>query len=685
MNSKTIVLALATLAGGTAALATPQESFDYVALNGGAPLIATGAVGAGNSTGSATAVGAYTVNSVTLTGNISTWGFNTYGSETRVQVTRPDGSTVVLGPFSPLTSTPPGPVSFSVSLNVMPGAAAGSWTVEPYETFNDAGDDATYDALTLTLDDAAIPVGTPDSFTDLGDFTLANRMVDQVINNTAGNEVRWFKLKLPAVTAGNAGHVDIFCTNADPTQPIGPTEMDDPDLALYNAVSAQLVAYDDLDGPGFFGQLSFGGNIPRPATTIEGQAAGLAFTGADGALAEGFYFLAVGQYNMAHPADVTGNWGAVTSNNTGALVDTVLHVRTQLDTTPFPPSATGTVTPPSVEPGNAVVYAVTVTPGGNPVSTGITVTGDLTSLGGGSSVAFHDDGLNGDDAAGDGIYSYSYTVPAATAGGGYTVPVVIADAQGRTANISLTSNVFSPIDLGEIGAGAGGTEVVTTIDVPIAAPGSVVWYVFSTAADALNASTNYMDIDTEPSADDGPPAVGSINDTEIGLYMPDGTLVDADDDDGSDFHSQLTYGDNVNIRPAFGNGFPGDGFDGDLAAGEYYIAVGIFNTIFNAGFDVTSTATATGTVQLNFRTNMPGGSRGPICGAADLGSVGGVAPGDDHLDNNDFVVFIDFFFAHNALADQGSTGGVAGADGVYDNNDFVVFIDNFFNAPASCR
>ena len=70
---------------------------------------------------------------------------------------------------------------------------------------------------------------------------------------------------------------------------------------------------------------------------------------------------------------------------------------------------------------------------------------------------------------------------------------------------------------------------------------------------------------------------------------------------------------------------------------------------------------------------------GPVqCGPADLGSTGGVAGHDGVLNNNDFVVFIDFFFAQNPLADQGSTGGIPGADGVFNNNDFVVFIDNFF-------
>ncbi len=65
----------------------------------------------------------------------------------------------------------------------------------------------------------------------------------------------------------------------------------------------------------------------------------------------------------------------------------------------------------------------------------------------------------------------------------------------------------------------------------------------------------------------------------------------------------------------------------------------------------------------------------------DVGSTGGVPGGDGARDNNDFIVFIDYFFTANPLADVGRTGGVPGSDGVFDNNDFVVFIDQFF-APC---
>ncbi|HYD02555.1 MAG TPA: immunoglobulin domain-containing protein, partial [Phycisphaerales bacterium] len=66
------------------------------------------------------------------------------------------------------------------------------------------------------------------------------------------------------------------------------------------------------------------------------------------------------------------------------------------------------------------------------------------------------------------------------------------------------------------------------------------------------------------------------------------------------------------------------------------------------------------------------------CCPADLGGQGGVPGADGVLDNNDFIVFIDYFFNQDARADVGAAGGVPGQDNAWDNNDFVVYIDSFF-------
>ncbi|MFT3683961.1 MAG: cytochrome c peroxidase [Phycisphaerales bacterium] len=66
-----------------------------------------------------------------------------------------------------------------------------------------------------------------------------------------------------------------------------------------------------------------------------------------------------------------------------------------------------------------------------------------------------------------------------------------------------------------------------------------------------------------------------------------------------------------------------------------------------------------------------------VC-AADLGSQGGLHAPDGALDNNDFIAFIDLFFASAPAADMGKQGGFAGSDALWDNNDFIVFINKFF-------
>ena len=73
-----------------------------------------------------------------------------------------------------------------------------------------------------------------------------------------------------------------------------------------------------------------------------------------------------------------------------------------------------------------------------------------------------------------------------------------------------------------------------------------------------------------------------------------------------------------------------------------------------------------------------GGFVSPSCGPADMGRQGGFAGPDGLLDNNDFIVFIDFFFTNSPMADVGQQGGIEGADTLFDNNDFIVFIDLFF-------
>ncbi|MFT3683671.1 MAG: GC-type dockerin domain-anchored protein [Phycisphaerales bacterium] len=80
----------------------------------------------------------------------------------------------------------------------------------------------------------------------------------------------------------------------------------------------------------------------------------------------------------------------------------------------------------------------------------------------------------------------------------------------------------------------------------------------------------------------------------------------------------------------------------------------------------------------NLRADGTQGVAVPNC-AADLGIQGGQPGHDNQLDNNDFIAFISYFFAHDPHADMGIQGGLPGQDGQFDNNDFIAFISAFFN------
>jgi len=134
--------------------------------------------------------------------------------------------------------------------------------------------------------------------------------------------------------------------------------------------------------------------------------------------------------------------------------------------------------------------------------------------------------------------------------------------------------------------------------------GVVIWYRFSIAGDASDALGTWLDIDTTPSAGTIPNGI----DTEIGLYDNLGNLLGNDDDSGMSFYSQLTFGDTDPLRgpittpTGYTASLPGDGFNGDLMAGTYWVAVSRFNTVFNAtNWDVLGGGTDAETAMLNFR------------------------------------------------------------------------------------
>ncbi len=104
---------------------------------------------------------------------------------------------------------------------------------------------------------------------------------------------------------------------------------------------------------------------------------------------------------------------------------------------PTAPTATGSAAPASVSAGDATTLTVTVTPGANPTSTGIAVTGDLSSIGGTAAQTFADNG--------GGTFSFVATVGLGTTAGSKSIPVAVTDAQSRGASASIALTVTAPV------------------------------------------------------------------------------------------------------------------------------------------------------------------------------------------------------------------------------------------------
>ncbi|HXQ72117.1 MAG TPA: lamin tail domain-containing protein, partial [Pyrinomonadaceae bacterium] len=138
------------------------------------------------------------------------------------------------------------------------------------------------------------------------------------------------------------------------------------------------------------------------------------------------------------------NTGSTTTNAPALAIDNVSiqGIGTVATTNP---SGTGNANPTSVLPGEASTLTVAVTPGTNPASTGLTVTADLSAIGGSASQQFFDDGLSGGDTiTGDKVFTYTAVVASLTSPGAKSLPFSISDAQSRTGSGSISLTVQQP-------------------------------------------------------------------------------------------------------------------------------------------------------------------------------------------------------------------------------------------------
>src|SRR5205085_6104119 len=151
-------------------------------------------------------------------------------------------------------------------------------------------------------------------------------------------------------------------------------------------------------------------------------------------------------FEGANPAPTLTNTTAALRKNDGCL-DTDNNVNDFAQSAPNPRnsssatnncavlSGTGSANPLGVQPGDSSTLTVVVSPATDPTSTGITVTADLSSIGGSAAQPFSGSGNT---------FTFLATVAVGTAPGQKSLPVTITDAQGRTAHTTIALLVQQP-------------------------------------------------------------------------------------------------------------------------------------------------------------------------------------------------------------------------------------------------
>ncbi|MFO0832870.1 MAG: choice-of-anchor X domain-containing protein [Phycisphaerales bacterium] len=284
---------------------------------------------------------------------------------------------------------------------------------------------------------AASALPDPAGTINLGTLALGG-VVSRASESLSAGQVQWYRVTIPESSLALNQFVDMD-TEGSVLAAANTTR-----LAVYNttgAITGTLAPAtrlntttgltDATDGSDSLSQISLG------AGTRAAVGNGLTYNGRDGNLQAGTYLIGVAGPGTA-PSGTTaagGNFGFVsTSANTGPIT---LNLRAGIATVAL--TVTGNAV--TAQETTAALLRATVGPGFPPASTGIAVTGDLSAIGGSSAQTFYDDGTHGDVAAGDNIFSYSYTLPVSVPAAAYSVPVHAADAQSRTASGSIALTV----------------------------------------------------------------------------------------------------------------------------------------------------------------------------------------------------------------------------------------------------
>ncbi len=180
----------------------------------------------------------------------------------------------------------------------------------------------------------------------------------------------------------------------------------------------------------------------------------------------------------------------------------------------------------------------------------------------------------------------------------------VVDAQ-LTLTVTLTDE--PPVPPASTDLGVIITPGVTSAPVTVPAAG-YKWYHFHLNRAVRADLGRHLDIDTANSSLPADSSNGLLqDDTEIVLFDAAGAPVASDDDSCQGLMSQLSFGNGT--RPATGDGLPYAGQNGNLPAGDYYLAVGPYRLTANGDYwGVTSTGPRGGTIGLRFFTNLASGT-----------------------------------------------------------------------------
>ncbi|MBL9000501.1 MAG: hypothetical protein JNK25_05130 [Phycisphaerae bacterium] len=249
-------------------------------------------------------------------------------------------------------------------------------------------------------------------------------------------------------------------------------------------------------------------------------------------------------------------------------------------------------------------------------------------------------------ATGDAAFGPAYSVTAPGAGGPATLNFR-TNTNGTPAAPSVPPAVENtPFDLGDI------SQLATAPPAADMDPGWVVWYKFEVCSDVADDGSSsegpYLDFDFSTSFAGSDPMVLVFDST--------GAVIAGDDDSGPGVFPQLSFGDQDPARPPFGDGDPFTGQDGNLAAGQYYMAVGLFN--------VTASTNPRWHARSTSGSSLPSNMVPYFAGIEACGGCGCPADynGDGGVDGGDVEAFFTQWEASEGCSDTNQDGGVDGGD-----------------------